>query len=241
MRLFVIAFLAIATAISVNALYFQDARRFAVNTIGSGAPKRDGSAAKTTARVRSGVTAALPDRRTVPARIEPQDPVHDLKTSEPLHPRPATKHPELHPTPLVRAIQKKLAVFGYGAIPQDGLANRETRAAILAVQFEQGLSLTGEADEAILAALYFLEAAGKSKLASSERFERDARLVKQVQDLLAKLGYASGPIDGQFDAKTREAIRRFEADRRLKVAGHLTERVLLEMVVETGKPFASKG
>jgi peptidoglycan hydrolase-like protein with peptidoglycan-binding domain len=53
--------------------------------------------------------------------------------------------------------------------------------------------------------------------------------------------YRSGPADGRFDAETREAIRKFESDRRLQAAGRLTERVLLELVIVTGRPLDANG
>jgi hypothetical protein len=237
MRLLVVAFLAIATAITVNALYFQEGQRLAASVKGSGARKAEARiAAQAAEPARGGVTAALPVQHPAPPVIEPPAPA---KAETP--PPPEAKPAEPRPTPLVRSIQKKLAQFGHKAMPQDGLPSPETRAAILAVEFEQGRPLSGEPAEPILAALYFLEASGRNRLASTERFERDPALVKEVQDFLAKLGYSSGPVDGQLDAKTREAIKKFEADRRLKAEGRLTERVLLEMVIERGKPFLSRG
>ena len=41
--------------------------------------------------------------------------------------------------------------------------------------------------------------------------------------------------------RTREAIRKFESDRHLQAEGRLTERVLLEMVIVTGRPFDADG
>lgn len=222
MRLLVAAFLAIATAISVNALYFQAPRLAARGTGTTAQTSATPPAASTAERARALITAALPAKRTPEPAKE--------KTAEPA------------PTQsLVRAIQKKLAQFGYKALPQDGLPGPETRAAILAAEFEQGLPLTGEPRDGILTGLFFLEASGRNRLASSDRFERDARLVKEVQDLLAKLGYTSGPVNGQLDETTREALRKFEADRRLDADGRLTERILLEMIREKGQPLLAKG
>jgi peptidoglycan hydrolase-like protein with peptidoglycan-binding domain len=255
MRLLVVAFLAMATAISVNALYFQEESRLAASNVGSGTskPQQRSAPAKPAPSLPS-VTAALPDKPTpapsekptaalsdkpAPVLLEKPAPAHAQPQPEAPAPQPAK--PAEQPTPLVRSIQKKLARLGYPAMPQDGLANPETRAAILAVEFEQGRPLSGEPADSVLSTLYFLEASGRARLASSDSFERDRKLVQEVQDLLAKLGYSSGPIDGQLDGKTRDAIRRFETDRRLKGDGRLTERVILEMVIERGKPFLSKG
>jgi peptidoglycan hydrolase-like protein with peptidoglycan-binding domain len=229
LRLLVTAFLAIATAITVNALYFQAPPQLAVTAQGSAVQKKPAEApVSAPARPRAMTTAALPTDAAPPRAAPPAPPLTD-KTAGP------------EPTPLVRSIQKKLIQFGYKSLPQDGLPGRETRAAILAAQFEQGVPMTGEPADSVLAALFFLEASGRTRIGSSERFEQDRRLVEQVEDFLAKLGYGSGPIDGQLDGKTREAIRRFEADRQLKADGRLTERILLEMTIENGKPLLAGG
>jgi peptidoglycan hydrolase-like protein with peptidoglycan-binding domain len=240
MRLLVVAFLAMATAISMNALYFQEGQSLVASAKSDGAKKAEVLPAVKVEQVRnSGVTAALPEPTAPQAAPAPptSPPPEQAETPR----APASKPAEPVPNPLVQSIQKKLTQFGVKAVPQDGLPSPETRAAILAVEFEQGRPLSGEPAEPILTTLYFLEASGRSRLASSDRFERDHALIEEVQDLLAKLGYTSGPVNGQLDGKTREAIRKFESDRRLKATGRLSERVLLEMVIERGKPFLSKG
>jgi peptidoglycan hydrolase-like protein with peptidoglycan-binding domain len=241
MRLSVTAFLAIATAISINALYLQAPLKSDPRT-GHGPSQPSGAAA----RARALITAALPghEEPAKPAGERQEKPAAAPAVTTPAKEKPASEPPKpvkLEPSPVVRALQKKLTQFGYRGLPQDGLANPETRAAILTAEFEQGMPLSGEPGDAILKGLFFLEASGKTRLASTERFEADKALVKEVQDLLAKLGYSSGPVDGQLDAKTREAIRKFETDRRLKPDGRLGERILLEMVIEKGKPFLVKG
>ena len=228
MRLSVAAFLAIATAISINALYLQ-APFSRERRTGHGPQPPSGAAA----RARALITAALPGHEG-PAKsaIERQEkpatapavtmPAKEKAASEP--PKPV----KLEPSPVVRALQKKLLQFGYHGLPQDGCPIPETRAAILAAEFEEGMPLSGEPGDAILKGLFFLEASGKTRLASTERFEADKALVQEVQDLLAKLGYSSGPVDGQVDTKTREAIRKFEADRRLKPDGRLASAFCLK-------------
>jgi peptidoglycan hydrolase-like protein with peptidoglycan-binding domain len=241
MRLSVAAFLAIATAISINAIYLQAPLKSDQRT-GRGPQPPSGAAA----RARALITAALPGHEDpVKPASERQErtvaaPAVTMAAKEKSPSGPA-KPAKAEPSPVVRALQKKLTQFGYRGLPQDGLPNPETRAAILAAEFEEGMPLSGEPGDAILKGLFFLEASGKTRLASTERFEANKTLVQEVQDLLAKLGYSSGPVDGQLDARTREAIRKFETDRRLKPDGRLGERILLEMVIEKGKPFLANG
>ena len=44
-------------------------------------------------------------------------------------------------------------------------------------------------------------------------------LVRQTQRLLAKRGYNPGPADGMMGSRTREAIRQFQQDRKMRVDG----------------------
>lgn len=100
--------------------------------------------------------------------------------------------------------------------------------------------MTGEVSEAILKSLLFA-GGGKGDAGLQERFESRRRLVAEVQEMLSGLGYGGGPADGRLDDRTREAIRKFETDRNLAEGGRLTARVLLEMVIVSGRPFAVNG
>lgn len=237
MRLFVFAFLAISAAISFNALHFQHAPQIAAR---NAAIAKAQAATKAAQNQRGSITAALPEKPApAPQKPVPEAPPPIARAAPTAAPEP--KAEPQRPSPLIRSIQKKLSQLGYSHIPLDGLLNRETRAGILAVQFERGAPLSGEPSDAVLSMLYFLEASGITRLAPSERLERDTGLVEQVQDILSKLGYSSGPVNGHIDVRVRDAIRKFETDRHLKAVGRLTDRVLLEMVIETGKPFKPQG
>lgn len=223
-RLFVLVFIGVATAISVNALYLQDAR-FAASGAHMVAAQSDGGSRTS--------TAALPQPET--RDTPPPAPVRQETT-----PRTANASALTAPEPLVRAISRELRRNGYEAGPYTGEAGVELRGAILAYEFDQQLPMTGEPTEAILKALLF-GATGQGAGGSEERFESRRRLVAEVQQMLAGLGYGGGSADGRLDEPTREAIRKFENDRNLDQGGRLTSRVLLEMVVVSGRPFAVNG
>ncbi len=232
MRLFVVVFLALATAISVNALYLQDAPRFAGTAVSTLAPEAGVRSASSTASLPKKDTSALPSATA-----------EDRNGREAAQAAAAHRGGAVQPVPekLVRAIQRELDERGYAAGRETGNLYMATRTAIIAYEFDQHMPLTGEPSESILKSLIFGRPGGEAGPGSEERFERRRDLVAAVQDTLARLGYSSGPIDGHLDARTRDAIRRFEADRNLRTGGRLTERVLLEIVTVTGKPLNADG
>ena len=234
MRLCVVVFLAVAAAISFNALYLQDAPRIAGAAVQTLVPIADVTmtSAAATSSIPKTQPASPTERRTEPP-VSAAQPV-----ASPLPPRSAAK---LVPAKLVKAIQRELSDRGYAVGEDNGVLGLQTRAAIVAYEFDEHMPLTGEAGETLLKSLIFGQAVGKGGPGPSERFERRRRLVTQVQEALAALHYRSGPADGRLDGETREAIRKFESDRRLQAGGRLTERVLLELVIVTGRPLDANG
>lgn len=234
MRLCVVVFLAVAAAISINALYLQDAPRIAGAAVQSFAPAAD------IAITSAAATASLPKKPlAAPAESRAGTPVNVAKpATRPIAPRNAAQPA---PAKLVKAIQRELSDRFYAAGEENGVLGLQTRAAIIAYEFDEQMPLAGEPSEAVLKSLIFGRAAGKGGPGPAERFERRRRLVAEVQEALAAMHYRSGPADGHLDAETREAIRKFESDRRLQAGGRLTERVLLELVIVTGRPLDANG
>lgn len=256
MRLFLVVFLSVAAAIAVNALYLQHAPSLAVATVQepprhvnveqaaptAALPKQDPivseSAAVSVRQAEAGPGrgAGAIESATRSGGTDEGAPrgarASDARPSQPSTPPPAR---------LVRAIQRELQARGYAGEAATGMLSVGTRAAILAYEFDEGMPLTGEASEAILKSLIFGRVEGKTAPGSSARFEERRALIAKVQEMLAAMGYASGPADGRLDAKTRDAIRRFESDRNLTAQGRLTERVLLEMVIVAGRPINANG
>jgi peptidoglycan hydrolase-like protein with peptidoglycan-binding domain len=230
MRLFVVAFLALAAATSINAIYMQEAPRRTAAAVSGATPAKDAAGRPAAA------TAALPGDEVPAAGIG--QPAGAAAAREDARQQP---EPLPDPHPRVKSIQRELSSRGYHPGRQDGVLAPETRAAILAYEFDEHMPLTGEATEDVLKALIFAKAAGRTRIGASDRFEHRREIVEQVQHMLAQLGYTAGPVDGRLDARMREAIRRFETDRRLKPTGRLSERVLLEMVIVSGKPFTAAG
>ena len=254
MRMFLIVFLSIAAAIAVNALYLQHAPRLVVTGVQepplqataepvaptTALPKSDPLAPEATGAAPAPEHPAEADLR--PAEAAPE-PAAEAPAPRPVRPSAAPPSRPSPPAPprVIKAIQRELQFRGYMDEPATGTLGPVTRAAILSYEFDEGLPLAGEANEAILKSLIFGRVEGKAGPGPAERFEERRALVSQVQAMLAAMGYAAGPPDGRLDAKTRDAIRQFESDRHLSARGRLTERVLLEMVIVAGRPIVVNG
>lgn len=223
MRLFIVAFIVVAAAISTNALYLQNAPRLAGNAM-RGAPEPERTAGATASLPKQDVARSAATAPPAPTLLDPADSARPPSASR-------------APAKLIKAIQRELSDRGYSASEANGLLGLQTRAAIIACEFDEDMPLTGEASEAVLKSLIFGKAAGKGKPGPAGRFERRLELVGEVRQMLLALGFDPGPSDGRLDAKTREAIRQFESARHLQADGRLTERVLLEIVIATGRPL----
>ena len=56
-----------------------------------------------------------------------------------------------------------------------------------------------------------------------------------VEKRLAALGLRPGIEDGNFDDKTRQALRKFQRARGFPVTGYLTRQTLVRMIAEAGQ------
>lgn len=139
----------------------------------------------------------------------------------------------------ILAIQRKLTEDGYEPGPVDGIFGHMTRAAIMAYQHDQGLSVTGDGSSRLLKNMIFGVSAGASDQGASSPVSEETKvLVRAVQKSLAELGYEPGPADGVWGAATRKAIEHFERDRKLDVKGRISGRLMRELVQATGSSLA---
>ena len=51
----------------------------------------------------------------------------------------------------------------------------------------------------------------------------------EVQTILNRLGYETGPVDGELNAATREALRKFQADAGMEPTGEVTMVTVIEL------------
>ncbi|WP_193368382.1 peptidoglycan-binding domain-containing protein [Pelagibius marinus] len=109
-------------------------------------------------------------------------------------------------TAYVRGVQKELLAHGYRPGPVDGVAGRQTRAAVRAYQRDAGLPVDGVADKRLLDHL---------KFAQPKVYAFGQPVTGHVLDLqreLAKRNYYLGPHDGLAGPQTYDALNRFQED-----------------------------
>jgi uncharacterized protein YcfJ len=62
----------------------------------------------------------------------------------------------------------------------------------------------------------------------------DAEQIRQAQRALNNMGYDTGPVNGEWNARTQAAVRDFQQTRGLEVTGQLNARTLQGLGVQTG-------
>ena len=135
----------------------------------------------------------------------------------------------------VRAMQKRLKALGYLSGSVDGSYGTATKAAVIAFQTANGLSVDGKAGMTTLNRLYSEDARDADSLTTSgggntgagvtvngyttlrEGDENDA--VKHLQRALKNRGYYSGSIDGKYGSSTVAAVTAFQQRNGLRVDG----------------------
>ena len=220
-RLVFLAFIGLTGFITYNALYLQEQRNAAV------------------------LPAAA--RPSVPL---PSGPIHVAPEPAPKSVAVATDLPPLLGQPasqqLVTAIQRELAARGYGSGPANGKLNDETRKAIAVFEKNHRVPITGAPSDELLRRILLGEAVAPGGSAGSVAdvtaqqatpniLANDEAIVKQVQQILADLGYAPGPVDGNMGDETERAVSAFQRDRKIAQNGHITPDLLREIKRVTGR------
>ena len=101
------------------------------------------------------------------------------------------------------------------------MIDTRTRQAIRAYQADAGLSVTGEADDRLLA-----------HLQASDVKPLTPNAIAETQWLLDRLGYLKGEGGGIMGAKSTAAIRRYQGDRGFTVTGQPSMELLAKLRAE---------
>ena len=129
---------------------------------------------------------------------------------------------------LVRAIQRELYAGGYTRRPPDGVLDTATRAAILAWEMDNGVSLTGTPTNRLLKTLLLgasADQSGRPQAPSPEATD----LIRHVQRLLKAHGHDLPQANGRLDDATKRAIFAFEKSQGLTPRGRISEAVVVRL------------
>jgi peptidoglycan hydrolase-like protein with peptidoglycan-binding domain len=120
------------------------------------------------------------------------------------------------------AVRRELMTRGYLQTPGAGRLDARTQAAILAFEYDHGLTLTATPGEALLKGLIF--EVSRQQRVGGERPMTPAAIafVETIQRALARVGYAKFEPTGRLDGATRSAIRAFERARGLESTGRIS-------------------
>ena len=227
-RLAFLAFLGLTGTIIYNALYLQE--HMARVAASAEAPAREVVAESQTIEIKPPNDTAFP-----PASQH----IGPVNTDLPALP-PETVESQL----IARAVQRELAARGYDVGPIDGKLSDKTRAAIATFQSSEGLAVTGLPSDELLRQILLGDsmapAAATGSVAAPDSIAAKAaehETVQSVQQTLADLGYAPGPIDGAWGENTARAISAFQRDRNLAQTGQITPELLGEFQRITGQDF----
>jgi peptidoglycan hydrolase-like protein with peptidoglycan-binding domain len=216
-RLVFLAFIGLTGGIIYNALYLQDLH----------------SAAGPSAIV-------TPEAASQPAS-------HELNNDAAPHGAVSQAPPREQQVPdqLVKAVQRELNARGYNAGPADGKLRAETRSAISSFEKDHGLTVTGMPADDLLRAILLGDAVKSGAVTGTlapqnpdATSAKGSAAVKAVQQILADLGYAPGPIDGAIGSATERAISAFQRDRKIAVSGRISAELLGEIKRVTGRDLA---
>jgi peptidoglycan hydrolase-like protein with peptidoglycan-binding domain len=121
----------------------------------------------------------------------------------------------------IRETKQQLQAHGYATGSLSGILDPETRDAVRAYQRDAGLEETGEVTPELLAHLR------ESDIRYGD--EADTKLAMEVEQELQEHGYSVGAVDGVVDARTREAIRAYQADAGLAITGSADDPLLAHL------------
>lgn len=133
-----------------------------------------------------------------------------------------------HPAPIGSNGQAQKITKSKTSIFQNGLLKRKAspaRTVAVAPRVKPKFVPTGLNGDGIGQLLKAGSGTPKKQSLSSVEFQNEKK-VRFVQTRLDQLGYAPGPVDGVFGQKTREAIKKFENDRRFPVTGEISPALL---------------
>jgi peptidoglycan hydrolase-like protein with peptidoglycan-binding domain len=142
----------------------------------------------------------------------------------------------------VAEIQRELSRRGFYDGAADGFYGPKTDSAIRDFEHAAGLRPSAEPNDALLKVITRSPAKAKPAAISARKdpiaeLLAPNRRIVAVQRALTDYGYGQIQPSGHADAETRAAIEQFERERKLPVTGQISDRLLRELTLMTGRPL----
>jgi peptidoglycan hydrolase-like protein with peptidoglycan-binding domain len=140
-------------------------------------------------------------------------------------------------------VQRELSKRGFFDGSTDGVYGPKTDAAIRDFEQAAGLRPSAEINEALLQSILRSPLKSKPVTAPLRKNDPIANLlatdpkVMSVQRALSSYGYGQIKPTGVYDPETRTAIEQFERERKMPVTGRVSDRLIRELTVLTGRPL----
>jgi len=147
---------------------------------------------------------------------------------------------------IIGDIQRELARKGFYDGAADGIWGAKTDAAARDFVQAAGLKINTDASEGLLRAIVTSNAKAPSGRAAAPAVVRNdpiaeliapTKQVLAIQRALSDFGYGQINPTGVYDPETKEAIEKFERDRRLPVTGQISDPLVRELAAMTGRPL----
>jgi len=166
--------------------------------------------------------------------------------SAPERPKLATAAPAARTAAeIVADIQLELTRRGFYDGPVDGSYGPKTDAAVRDFEQRASLKVGTEPNESMLAAIVKSPVRAAQGQARNTAWRSDpiadligpSRRIMALQRALSDFGYGQISPSGTVDPQTNLAIERFEREHRMPVTGQVSERLVREIAVMTGRPL----
>lgn len=136
-------------------------------------------------------------------------------------------------------IQQHLRAAGFDPKHVGGKFDERTGAALKAFQRHAGLPATGTVDAATWKSLKNSFILTKSAANPAQSVGERSRAVKTTEQLLKKMGFNPGKIDGLFDKRTLNAVKKYERKEGINVDGRVDPKQLSRMVKDSKEVTSS--
>ncbi len=141
----------------------------------------------------------------------------------------------------VKNVQRHLRAAGFNPTHTNGVFDERTGGALKAFQKHSGLSPTGQVDTRTWAALKKSFILSKKPASPAQALGERSGAVKASEQLLKKLGFNPGKVDGLFDSRTQRAVKAFEKRHHLTRDGQIGANQLEKMKkLEAGAGYRNK-